>query len=97
LLIVILYYNLSGKWQWWCLLLASILFYIWGNLTTIATPLVIIGITYLAGNYIERVDITERKRQAVFVLGMILNISVLIFFKYISFLCCKYFGAGWID
>jgi alginate O-acetyltransferase complex protein AlgI len=84
-LIVVIYYNLSGKWQWWCLLLASILFYTWGNLTAIATPLVIIGITYLAGNYIERADLTERKRQAVFVLGIILNIGILIFFKYISF------------
>lgn len=83
--IVILYYNLSGKWQWWCLLLGSIIFYTWGSLATIVTPLVIIAVTWLAGNYIERDDVTERKRQTVFVMGVILNIGMLVFFKYINF------------
>jgi alginate O-acetyltransferase complex protein AlgI len=84
-LVVILYYNLSGKWQWWCLLLTSILFYTWGNPATIVTPLVIIGATYLAGCYIGRVDLAERKKQIVFVLAVVLNIGVLVFFKYIGF------------
>jgi alginate O-acetyltransferase complex protein AlgI len=84
-LIVILYYNLSGKWQWRYLLLGSILFYSWNNLATIAAPLVIIAVTYLAGNYIERVGLVEKKRQTIFVLAVLLNIGLLVFFKYISF------------
>jgi D-alanyl-lipoteichoic acid acyltransferase DltB (MBOAT superfamily) len=82
--IFLVHYNLSVKYQWGWILLASIFFYCQYNVLTLITPLLIILVTYYSGYFIEK-TVSPKKRVAIFIFGIVFNISVLVFFKYADF------------
>lgn len=85
LIVFIIYYLLPGKFRWIIALLASILFYlIGGGAKTIAVPIVIIISTFYCGILIEKA--TDLKRRRMYYLGgVVLNVLLLMFFKYVNF------------
>ena len=70
------------------LLIASLLFYAWGEPVYIALMLISISFNYIAGRHIDRLKSTGKKgrARAVFVFAILFNVAVLGFFKYFGFI-----------
>jgi alginate O-acetyltransferase complex protein AlgI len=83
--VFVIYYLIPDKFRWILLLLASIFFYAIGGAITIVIPVIIIVSTFFSGLLIEKAS-SDRKKKAVFRTGLIVNLCLLIFFKYINFL-----------
>lgn len=78
-------YLTPGKLRWALLLAASTAFYlIGGGLPTIAVPFTIILATFFCGIYIKR-SVSPSAKKAFYAAGLIINIGLLMFFKYINF------------
>ncbi|MEO5892983.1 MAG: MBOAT family O-acyltransferase, partial [Ferruginibacter sp.] len=84
LIVAILYYVLPGKFRWLWLLLSGLFFYMYSNPAYILVPLFIILITWNAGLKIEQAA-TPKKARQFYLLAIIANIGVLVFFKYTNF------------
>ena len=85
LVVFIVYYLLPGKFRWLLLLIASISFYLIGGAAiTFVVPAVIILSTYCCGILMEQSS-TARKKKAYYLTGLIINVGLLAFFKYINF------------
>jgi alginate O-acetyltransferase complex protein AlgI len=85
LIVFIVYYLLPGKFRWILLLFASILFYlIGGGAKTIAVPIAIIISTFFCGILIEKTADANR-RHIYYLAGVLLNVLLLMFFKYVNF------------
>ena len=67
------------------LLLASLLFYAWGETTYVLIMLASILMNYLVGRMIAAGQ-EQRSRNAALALGIVFNLGLLIFFKYVNFL-----------
>lgn len=67
------------------LFLISILFYAWGEPAFAFIMLFSISLNYFLGLYIGKKERTNPKRKLALVIAIILNISVLFVFKYLSF------------
>jgi len=67
------------------LLLASLLFYAWGETTYVLIMLASIIMNYLVGRMIAAGQ-EKRSRNAALALGIVFNLGLLIFFKYANFL-----------
>ncbi len=80
----ILYYLLPGKFQWLWLLISSLLFYVYSNPAYIFVPAFIILTTYYAGIQIEKAG-SSKKAFKYYLIAVIANIAVLVFFKYSNF------------
>lgn len=65
------------------LLLASIVFYVWGGREQVVVLLLSIVLNYLLG---WSFSIFDRSRKVVFILGITLNLALLVFYKYVTFL-----------
>ena len=65
------------------LFFSSLLFYAWGGVSYTLILLTSIVVNYLVGNAIQR---STHHRKGWFTLGIILNLSSLVFFKYANFL-----------
>lgn len=83
--IFILNVTIPHKFRWILLLFASTLFYLITGVTTILVPLIIILNTFICGRNIEKALEIGRKR-AYFIVGIIINLGLLVFFKYINFI-----------
>jgi D-alanyl-lipoteichoic acid acyltransferase DltB (MBOAT superfamily) len=68
------------------LLLASIVFYAWGN--PAQTPILIVSIlvNYLAGWVLAHPDLAPPRRKTVFVCALLFDLGLLAFFKYTNFI-----------
>ncbi|MFN8250495.1 MAG: MBOAT family O-acyltransferase [Ferruginibacter sp.] len=78
-------YLTPAKLRWALLLAASISFYlIGGGLSTITVPFIIILVTFYCGIYIKQAA-TASAKKAIYLTGLIVNIGLLMFFKYINF------------
>ena len=84
LIVVILFYLVPGKYQWIWLLVSSIFFYVYSIPSYILVAASIILITYYAGIKIEKAT-TQKKATRFYLAALILNTSVLVFFKYANF------------
>lgn len=82
-LVVLTYFVLRPALQNYFLLLASLLFYAWGEPKYLLIMLSVIAINYLAGIGISY--FTQHKK-AILVLSILLNLSILGFFKYTDFI-----------
>lgn len=74
-----------GRWHNALLLLASLIFYAWGG---VSYSLLLIGsilVNYAAGLAIDR-STNERQKKRWLILGLIVNIGLLLVFKYTNFL-----------
>lgn len=81
--VVLIYFMLRPALQNYFLLLASLFFYAWGEPKYLLIMLSVIAINYLAGLGISY--FTTHKR-AILALSILLNLSILGFFKYTDFL-----------
>lgn len=85
LVVFIVYYLLPDRLRWIILLVASVCFYlIGGNAITLIVPAVIIVSTYCSGILIEKTE-APGKKKAYYLSGLLINVGLLAFFKYINF------------
>ena len=69
------------------LLLASLVFYAWGEPEKIAILLISVAVNYCIGIFGLRFDLSDRMRKGVLTGGILLNISILCGFKYAIPVC----------
>jgi len=82
--VVIVNYILPRRWRWVWMLISSYVFYSLSDLKYPAVLLICTGISYLAGRIIAKTK--EKKLKKIWMLvGVILNVGILILFKYINF------------
>ena len=82
--VTLLYYIFPGKLRWIWLLMAGFFFYMYSNPVYILVPLCIIVITWYAGIKMEKFAGSSKANQF-YLLAIVLNIAILIFFKYTNF------------
>ena len=90
--VFIIYYILPDKFRWIAMLASSITFYAIGGASTISVPIIIILSTYACGVLIEQ-SLTAEKKKIYFRIGLIINLGLLVFYKYINFFIASYFDA----
>ena len=83
-IVFILNYIIPFKFRWILLLISSIIFYTIGGLSTIAVPIVIVISTFVFGILLEHAK-NKLKKKTFFLSGIIINVGLLSFFKYINF------------
>jgi alginate O-acetyltransferase complex protein AlgI len=84
-IVFVLYYLLNHKYRWFLLLAASYLFYAW--LMQIHLLIILFAITvftYYLGNYLSTKQ-NETSRRRILIFGLIVNIGILLSFKYSVF------------
>ncbi len=69
------------------LLIASLIFYAWGEPRNILLMLLSIVFNFTAALHMDKLCGKEGKRKALFIITLIFNISLLVFFKYSGMLC----------
>jgi alginate O-acetyltransferase complex protein AlgI len=84
ILVAILYYFLPVKYRWIWLLVSSVFFYMYSNPSYILVAGFIILITYFGGIQIEK-STAPKKAMQFYLMAIMANISVLVFFKYTNF------------
>jgi len=83
--ITLVLYDLVGKYfRNTLLLLASLVFYAWGEQSYVLVMLVSIGLNYVFGIFLNRVS-ELRLKKIVLVYGIIANLGMLFLFKYANF------------
>ena len=80
--VIIVYYLINPVLRNFFLLAASLFFYAWGEPTYLLVMLGIISLNYLIGILISKF---EKFKKIFLILGIISNLGVLFFFKYIDF------------
>ena len=83
LIVSVVYYVVPAKIRWIWLLISSIFFYTYSDPFYILIAFTIIGITFFSGKIMQKS--TPEKAFQIYVLAIIANISLLIFFKYTNF------------
>lgn len=83
--VFVLYYLISPKLQWGLLILASSFFIMYSVPSFILVLLVVILFNYVTGIQIDKAKPDALKKQ-IFTLSSVVNISILVFYKYINFL-----------
>jgi D-alanyl-lipoteichoic acid acyltransferase DltB (MBOAT superfamily) len=81
---VLLYYCLPLRFRWLWIVATGIFFYCYANPTFIIVPLFIAMVTYFAGLKMQNAA-TEKKANLIYLLAIITNIGLLVFFKYTNF------------
>ncbi len=69
------------------LLTASLIFYAWGEPRNIILMLLSIVFNYTAALHIDKLDKNKGRRKILFILALVFNIGLLVFFKYSGMLC----------
>lgn len=85
---LLLYFIANSRWRLWIGLVASLIFFAWGQAFNLPLMIAIISINYFIGLRIT----SDRKREKPFnwaVFGVVINVLILIFYKYFTT-----FGAG---
>ncbi len=85
LIVFILYYLFPNKYRWIILLLSSVFFYLWGEISTFIIPFIIITVTFVCGKMIFLAKNAFRKKLYFFS-GILINFVLLVYFKYINFI-----------
>lgn len=83
---LLIYYITPKRFRNLVVFIASILFYAWGEPYYIALLLISIVIDYFGAILVERTRNDREKSRFIFVTVLVINISVLVFFKYYGFL-----------
>jgi len=82
--IVIINYILPRRWRWVWLLISSYVFYSLSDVRYSAVLLICTGISYLAGRMVTKTEDNKLKKTWMLV-GVILNVGILILFRYMNF------------
>ncbi len=93
---LILYFSVGPKLRNLVLLLASLLFYAWGEVGYVMLMLFSISINWIFGLLINGSKSTPKRCKLFLIFGIILNLLPLAFFKYGNFLLdnLSYLGSG---
>lgn len=83
--VLLLYYLMPGKGRNVLLLLASLVFYAWGEPIYIVIMLVSIALNYLFGLGIDRFEQKKNAQKAILIVSVIVNLLMLGVFKYGNF------------
>lgn len=75
-IVLLLYYLVPEKWKNYILLIASLIFYAWGEPIYIFLMLFSIGFNYLSGLDLSTEE-NERKKKFKFIWNIIVNLSIL--------------------
>jgi len=81
---LLLYYCLPLKYRWWWIIATGVFFYCYANPVYIIVPLFIATVTYIAALQMQKAA-TEKKATSIYLLAIITNIGLLVFFKYTNF------------
>ncbi len=82
----LLYYIVPDSWKNRVLLLESLVFYAFGNLKYLPLALGLVLIDYLFAHAFKRISRTSRCRRALLVTSLVVNVLLLLAFKYGSYL-----------
>lgn len=85
-LCLILYYAVPFRWKNMVLLMFSLIFYAWGEPVYILLMFFATAVDYCNGRLMERFGTTQGRRRFFLICSVIVNLSVLAFFKYADFL-----------
>ena len=83
---LLIHFGVFRKWRNLLILLVSLLFYAWGEHTLVVLMMCSILLNYGVGRAIEARHELGKSSQLILVLGVALNLSALIYFKYIHFI-----------
>ncbi len=83
--VLAIYYVLPKRFRNGFLLIADLVFYGWGEPLLISLMLVSIVINYIAGLLIQKFDGDLKKKKAILVASVIIDLGMLGFFKYAGF------------
>lgn len=83
---LVLYYILPFKYKNYILLLFSLIFYAWGEPVYILLMILACGVDYCNGRLIEKHRKSSIKKKSLLGISILVNLSMLGFFKYADFL-----------
>ena len=83
--VFLVYYALPKKFRNAFLLLSDLVFYGWGEPVLITLMLGSIVFNYFVGLLLERFDGSDKKRKAVLIVSVVVDLGLLAFFKYADF------------
>ena len=84
-LCLIMYYAVPYRVKNYVLLAFSLVFYAWGEPVYIVLMLFASAVDYTNGRMMERFGTNERRRKGFLCLSVVINLSMLVFFKYADF------------
>ncbi|MCR5216114.1 MAG: MBOAT family protein [Lachnospiraceae bacterium] len=85
-LLTVVYYLIPKQFQWWLLLIASYALYLRAGHGYVYFLLATTIITYLSGVGMKSTRFSKNSQKAVFVLGLLMDLGLLIVMKYTNFL-----------
>jgi alginate O-acetyltransferase complex protein AlgI len=84
-LVVIIYYIIPYRARWSFLLLSSLIFILSAGVNNLIVVLIVIAISYVSGLLLDP-DKKNEYKKLVFILTLVADIGILVFFKYFNFL-----------
>ena len=84
-LFILLYFTLSFKYKNYILLLFSLIFYAWGEPIYILLMIFSSIVDFINGKNIEKYKDDKKKKKFYLIISIIINIALLVFFKYADF------------
>lgn len=91
---LIVYFGVGPRLRNFVLLLASLLFYSWGEAGYVLLMLFSIAVNWMVGLFLEKSESYPNRKKLILTLGIILNLVPLAFFKYGNFLIDNLSAAG---
>jgi len=85
-IILILYFLSPKKHRNAVLFIGSLFFYAWGEPVYVCLLLLSTVINYFLGIEIEKAEDNQKKQKSILIAGVVINVSILVFFKYTNFL-----------
>lgn len=82
---IILYYLIKEKYRNYLLVALSLIFYAWGDVKSVPLLLLSILINYIIAILMNKAK-TIKKRKLAFIISILFNIGILVFFKYSNFI-----------
>ena len=82
--VLLVYYIAPWKWRNIWLFVVNMLFYGWGEPVYIILMVICITINYINGILIDKYRDDNRKARLILVINVVINIGMLVFFKYID-------------
>lgn len=83
--ILFLYYIVGKKIKNYILLISSLIFYAWGGVAYLKILIVSIILNYSFGILVDKYSNREMLKKVILTLGVILNLSILFYYKYYDF------------
>lgn len=84
-ILLILYYLAKDKYKNYILLIASLIFYAWGEPKYVLLMIVSIVINYYIAILIDKKKKNKKQKNTLLIVAVIINIGALFFFKYLDF------------